>query len=184
MTAAPSRLATFAAGCFWCTEAAFAQLAGVLSVRPGYMGGQDPSPNYEKVCSGRTGHAEVIQIEFDPGAIDYGSLLEVFFAIHDPTTPDRQGHDVGSQYRSAIFWHDEEQRQRAAAIIARLDADGLWDDLIVTELAPASTFHVAEDYHHRYFERNPWQGYCQVVVAPKAARLRQLFPELLARQTA
>jgi peptide-methionine (S)-S-oxide reductase len=175
MTSASSSLATFAGGCFWCTEAAFVQLAGVLSVRPGYMGGDDPAPTYEKVCGGRTGHAEVVEVEFDPAVIDYATLLEVFFTIHDPTTLNRQGHDVGTQYRSAIFFHDEAQRAEAAAVIERLNAEGYWGAPIVTELVPTATFHVAEAYHHQYFRNNPYQGYCMAVVAPKAAKVRQLF---------
>ena len=172
-------LATLAGGCFWCLEAAFEQLDGVIAVRPGYMGGHDPQPDYEAVCSGLTGHAEVVQIEFDSAKIDFEMLLVAFFAIHDPTTPNRQGHDVGSQYRSAIFYHDARQQAVATAMIARLTADGVWDAPIVTEITPAGTFFVAEDYHHQYFRRNPYQGYCMAVVAPKVAKLRRAFADRL-----
>ena len=172
-------LATLAGGCFWCLEAAFEQLDGVLSVKPGYMGGYDPAPSYEKVCTGETGHAEVIQIEFDPAKIDFETLLLVFFTIHDPTTLNRQGQDVGTQYRSAIFWHDEAQREQAKAMIAQLNAEQGWGAMIVTEVTPAATFHVAEAYHHQYFRNNPYQGYCMAVVAPKAMKVRANFAALL-----
>lgn len=178
---AQTSLATLGGGCFWCTEAALEQLAGVLSVQPGYMGGSDPAPTYEKVCSGTTGHAEVVQIEFDPERISYATLLDVFFAIHDPTTPNRQGHDVGTQYRSAIFFHDDSQRAQAEATIAALNAEGAWGARVVTEVVPAGVFHVAEDYHHQYFRRNPYQGYCVAVVAPKAMKVRAKYSALLKR---
>ena len=168
-------LATFAGGCFWCTEAAFAQLQGVQQVRPGYMGGHDPAPTYEKICRGDSGHAEVVQLEFDPEEIPFDVLLTVFFTVHDPTTLNRQGHDIGSQYRSAIFYHSPEQQAAAAAMIASLEADRIWPTPIVTELVAAGKFHVAEEYHHEYFRRNPEQGYCRVVVAGKAAKVRQGF---------
>ncbi|MBK7648370.1 MAG: peptide-methionine (S)-S-oxide reductase MsrA [Betaproteobacteria bacterium] len=166
---------TLAGGCFWCTEAAFEQLAGVISVLPGYMGGQGPQPTYESVCSGASGHAEVVQVEFDPAVIDFETLLAAFFTIHDPTTLNRQGHDTGTQYRSAIFFHNADQQAVAQAVIARLNGEGIWGAPIVTEITPASTFFVAEDYHHQYFRRNPEQGYCVAVVAPKAKKLRQVF---------
>ncbi len=175
----PVSLATFGGGCFWCTEAAFEQLRGVLSFQPGYMGGHDPSPSYEAVCRGTTGHAEVVQLAYDPALIDFDTLLAAFFAVHDPTTANRQGHDVGTQYRSAIFYHDEAQRDAANRLIARLNADGVWSAPIVTEVVPATRFFVAEEYHHQYFRRNPFQGYCMAVVAPKAQKLRQLFAERL-----
>ena len=168
-------IATLAGGCFWCLEAAFQQLAGVVSVAPGYMGGQDPRPTYEAVCRGNTGHAEVVQLRFDPAIIDFPTLLDVFFTIHDPTTLNRQGHDVGTQYRSAIFCHDEAQREAALAKIAALNAAGYWQSPIVTEVQPATTFCVAEDYHHDYFRNNPYQGYCMAVVAPKAMKVRAGF---------
>ena len=170
-------VATLAGGCFWCLEAAFEQLDGVLSVLPGYMGGHDPQPTYEAVCRGNTGHAEVVQIAFDPAKIDFETLLAAFFTIHDPTTLNRQGHDVGTQYRSAIFFHDAGQQAVAEAMIGRLDGEGIWASPIVTEVSPASTFFVAEEYHHQYFRRNPEQGYCVAVVAPKAQKLRKVFAD-------
>jgi peptide-methionine (S)-S-oxide reductase len=170
-------VATLAGGCFWCLEAAFEQLDGVLSVLPGYMGGSDPQPTYEAVCRGNTGHAEVVQITFDPAKIDFETLLAAFFTIHDPTTPNRQGHDVGTQYRSAIFFHDAGQQAVAEAMIGRLDGEGIWGSAIVTEVSPAATFFVAEEYHHQYFRRNPEQGYCLAVVAPKAHKLRKAFAD-------
>ncbi|MCG2576483.1 peptide-methionine (S)-S-oxide reductase MsrA [Dechloromonas sp. XY25] len=172
-------VATLAGGCFWCLEAAFEQLDGVISVLPGYMGGQLPRPNYEAVCRGDSGHAEVVQIRFDPAIIDYDTLLTAFFTIHDPTTLNRQGHDVGSQYRSAIFYHNDAQKAAAEAMVARLNAEGLWADPIVTEVTPATTFFEAEEYHHQYFRRNPYQGYCMAVVGPKAAKLRHAFADRL-----
>jgi len=177
-TASPA-IATLAGGCFWCLEAAFEQLDGVVAVLPGYMGGHDPAPTYEKVCRGDSGHAEVVQIRFDPAKISYETLLDVFFAIHDPTTPNRQGHDVGTQYRSAIFHHDAAQEAAARAAIARLDAEGVWPGQIVTEVTSAGPFFAAEEYHHRYFRRNPYQGYCMAVVAPKAGKVRRSFAALL-----
>lgn len=170
-------VATLAGGCFWCLEAAFEQLDGVLSVLPGYMGGSDPHPTYEAVCRGNTGHAEVVQITFDPAKIDFETLLAAFFTIHDPTTPNRQGHDVGTQYRSAIFFHDAGQQAVAEAMIGRLNGEGIWSSPIVTEVTPAATFFVAEEYHHQYFRRNPEQGYCIAVVAPKAYKLRKVFAD-------
>lgn len=170
---------TLAGGCFWCLEAAFEQLEGVHSVLPGYMGGALPNPSYEAVCTGRSGHAEVVQIEFDPALIDFETLLAAFFAIHDPTTLNRQGHDVGTQYRSAIFWHTPAQRDVATDLVQRLNAAGVWTAPLVTEITAASTFHVAEPEHHQYFRRNPYQGYCMAVVGPKAAKLRELFPDRL-----
>ncbi|MFN4324880.1 MAG: peptide-methionine (S)-S-oxide reductase MsrA [Azonexus sp.] len=172
-------LATLAGGCFWCLEAAFEQLAGVVSVLPGYMGGHLPHPDYEAVCRGNSGHAEVVQLAYDPVLIDYETLLAAFFTIHDPTTLNRQGHDVGSQYRSAIFYHDPAQQAVAEAMIARLDDEGHWPSPIVTEVVPAGTFYEAEAYHHAYFRRHPDQGYCLAVVAPKAAKLRQAFADRL-----
>ena len=177
-------VATLAGGCFWCLEAAFEQLAGVESVVSGYMGGSDPAPTYEKVCSGTTGHAEVVQITFDPAVIDFPTLLAVFFTIHDPTTLNRQGHDVGSQYRSAIFFHTPEQQAGAAGLIAELNGQKLWPVPIVTEVTPATVFYPAEDYHQHYFERNPLQGYCQAVVAPKAWKVRAAFGDRLKAEVA
>jgi len=177
-------LATLAGGCFWCLEAVFADLKGVAKVASGYAGGHVPRPTYEAVCSGTTGHAEVVQITFDPAQVSYRDLLHVFFAIHDPTTPDRQGADVGTQYRSAIFYHSSEQRADAEAVIAELKAEEVFDDPIVTEVVPFTEFHPAEEYHRDYYRRNPTQGYCRAVIAPKVAKLRKLYLHLLARPTA
>lgn len=164
-------VATLAGGCFWCLEAAYTEVAGVQDVRSGYVGGHHPRPSYELVCTGSTGHAEAVRITFDPAVVTYRDLLEIFFTIHDPTTPNRQGADVGTQYRSAIFYHDEEQKRTATQVVAALEADGTWTG-IVTEVVPVTEFHPAEDYHHRYYERNPSQGYCQAVISPKLAKLR------------
>ena len=168
-------LATFAGGCFWCLEAAFKSVRGVTQVTSGYMGGHVPAPTYEQVCQGDTGHAEVVQIAFDPDQISYRELLEIFFALHDPTQLNRQGDDIGSQYRSAIFYHSENQRQQAADIIAEMTRDNIWPEPIVTELAPASTFYPAEDYHQGYADNNPDNAYCAAVVQPKLAKFRQTF---------
>ena len=168
-------VATLGGGCFWCLEAVYEQLAGVIGVVSGYAGGTIPSPTYEQVCTGGTGHAEVVQIMFDPGVIRFEELLEVFFTIHDPTTLNRQGADVGTQYRSVIFSHDEEQRAMAEAVIRRMEAEGIWDDPIVTEIAPLDAFYKAENYHQEYFRRNPGQPYCQVVIAPKVAKFRTRY---------
>jgi peptide-methionine (S)-S-oxide reductase len=167
--------ATFGGGCFWCLEAVYTELAGVERVVSGYAGGHVADPSYEAVCNGTTGHAEVVQITYDPATIGFQDLLDVFFTIHDPTTPNRQGHDVGTQYRSAIFYHSPEQQAAAAATIARLDDEGLWDTPIVTEVVPLTEFYAAEAYHQDYFKNNPWQPYCQVVVAPKVAKSRKHF---------
>jgi peptide-methionine (S)-S-oxide reductase len=174
--------ATLAGGCFWCLEAVFDELKGVVAVESGYMGGHTPNPTYAAVCDGETGHAEVIQIRFDNALVTFRDLLDVFFVIHDPTTPDRQGNDVGTQYRSAIFWHSTEQKAAAEAAIAALDTGNLWGRPVVTEVTPASTFYVAEDYHQEYFARtgnsNP---YCAMVVAPKVAKFRKHFIDRLKR---
>ena len=175
----PFEVATLAGGCFWCLEAVYDGMIGVQSVVSGYMGGQLPDPTYEAVCSGITGHAEVVQIEFDPAVIDYRDLLQVLFAIHDPTTPNRQGNDVGTQYRSAIFFHSSEQQRTAVAVIAALQEARLWPDPIVTEVVPATQFYPAESYHQDYFARNPNQPYCRLVVAPKLAKFRSRFLEKL-----
>jgi peptide-methionine (S)-S-oxide reductase len=176
MAAEPTHeTATLAGGCFWCLEAVFDELRGVERVASGYTAGQVPNPSYEAVCTGRTGHAEALQIVFDPAVISYRELLEVFFAIHDPTTLNRQGADVGTQYRSAIYYHTPEQRQIAEALIAELNAQKIWDRPIVTEVVPAPTFYRAEEYHQGYFRSHPEQGYCQVVIAPKVAKLRKHF---------
>ncbi len=160
-------VATFGGGCFWCTEVIFQQLAGVARVRPGYMGGNRAHPTYEQVCSGATGHAEVVQIDYDEQTVAYEALLAVFFKTHDPTTPNRQGNDVGTQYRSAIFYHDEEQRMAAEAFISQLSAHEVYEAPIVTEVVPAQPFYEAEDYHHDYFNNNPQNPYCAAVIAPK-----------------
>ena len=172
-------IATLGGGCFWCLEAALRQLEGVDSVVSGYAGGRTDDPDYRSVCEGRTGHAEVVRIAFDPGVIDYRTLLEGFFAIHDPTTPNRQGNDVGTQYRSVIFFHSPAQERIARDMMAGLARDKVWPDPIVTELLPAPRFWPAEDYHQDYLAHNPQQPYCQFVVAPKAAKLRQKFRERL-----
>jgi peptide-methionine (S)-S-oxide reductase len=172
-------VATLGGGCFWCLEAAFGQLRGVIKVESGYAGGQVANPNYRQVCGGDTGHAEVVQIAFDPAVLSYAQLLDAFFAIHDPTTLNRQGADVGTQYRSVIFYHSEQQKQTAEQRIAELNAAHIWDRPIVTQVVPAPTFYKAEDYHQEYFRNNPTQGYCQAVVAPKVAKLRKHFAALL-----
>ncbi|QDX80049.1 peptide-methionine (S)-S-oxide reductase [Denitratisoma sp. DHT3] len=171
--------ATLGGGCFWCVEAALKQLDGVVSAVSGYCGGHLDDPDYRTVCAGESGHAEVVRFEFDPARLDYRTLLLAFFAIHDPTTLNRQGHDVGSQYRSAIFTHDEEQARVARDLVAELNREGAWPDPIVTEIRPAPRFWPAEDYHQDYFAHNPQQGYCQAVVAPKVAKLRQRFRDRL-----
>lgn len=172
---ASSGIATLGGGCFWCLEAAFVQLRGVESVVSGYAGGELDHPDYRRVCSGDTGHAEVVQLRFNPAEIDYRTLLLAFFAIHDPTTEDRQGNDIGSQYRSVIFTHDAEQARIARATIAELEADGTWPDPVVTAVLPAPTFWPAEDYHQNYYASNPDQPYCRAIVGPKAAKLRKIF---------
>src|SRR5438034_748575 len=167
--------ATLAGGCFWCLEAAFELLQGVTKVESGYTGGTAPDPNYKQVCAGATGHAEVVQITFDPAVISFGDLLDVFFTLHDPTTLNRQGPDLGTQYRSAIFYHSHEQKDQAEKKIAEWNAAAHWGKPIVTEVVPLTKFHRAEDYHQGYFRSNPEQGYCQAVVAPKVAKLRKSF---------
>jgi peptide-methionine (S)-S-oxide reductase len=172
---AGKEVATLAGGCFWCLEAVYDDLAGVESVESGYMGGRNPDPTYEEVCSGATGHAEVVRITFDPKALSFRELLEVFFVIHDPTTLNRQGNDVGTQYRSAIFHHSPEQKQVAEAVIAELTREQVYDDPIVTEVTPAVDFWIAERHHQEYFSRNPGQSYCMWVVAPKVQKFRKQF---------
>ncbi len=168
-------IATFAGGCFWCLESAFNRLSGVEVALSGYMGGATDNPTYHQVCGGDTGHAEVVQIRFDPNRIGYRDLLEIFFTLHDPTTLNRQGNDTGTQYRSAIFWHDAEQKAEAEALIARLTAEQVFDRPIVTQVAEAATFWPAENYHQRYFDQNPNQPYCMFVVGPKLAKFREKF---------
>ncbi|HXZ96595.1 MAG TPA: peptide-methionine (S)-S-oxide reductase MsrA [Burkholderiales bacterium] len=173
----PSRkeIVTLGGGCFWCLEAVFDELRGVESVESGYMGGATANPTYEQVCSGKTGHAEVVQVTFDPMEISFKEILEVFFVVHDPTTLNRQGNDVGTQYRSAIFYHSPVQKSQADQVIKNLNDGHIWDSTIVTELVPAQTFYRAEGYHQDYFLRNPAQPYCMLVVAPKVAKLRKQF---------
>ncbi len=170
-----SETATFGGGCFWCTEAVFERVKGVSVVVSGYTGGHVPNPTYEAVCEKTTGHAEVIQITFDPAVVSYRQLLEIHFATHDPTTPNRQGADVGPQYRSAVFTHSEEQKRTADAVIAELDAAGVFGAKIVTEVTPAGVFYPAEAYHQGFYRGNPNQGYCRAVVAPKVAKFRAKY---------
>jgi peptide-methionine (S)-S-oxide reductase len=179
MTQAAREIATLAGGCFWCLEAVFDDMKGVESVESGYMGGKAANPTYEEVCSGQTGHAEVIQLTFDPSAVSFREILEVFFVIHDPTTLNRQGNDVGTQYRSAVFYHSPEQKATAEQVIANLNSARIYDDPIVTEVAAASKFYLAEDYHQEYYRRNPGQPYCAYVVRPKVAKFRKHFLEKL-----
>jgi peptide-methionine (S)-S-oxide reductase len=176
--------ATLAGGCFWCLEAVYDEIKGVHSVESGYSGGHMDNPSYYAVCNGNTGHAEVVQVHFDPNVISYRDLLNVFFAIHDPTTMNRQGADVGTQYRSAIFYHDEEQKKIAEDLIKDLNAQQIWDRPIVTEVTKFEKFYKAEDYHQEYFARNPYQPYCMAVVAPKVSKFRKHFLELLKKQPA
>lgn len=177
--AAGTEQATLGGGCFWCLEAVYERVEGVSSVRSGYAGGSAPNPTYQQVCTGTTGHAEVVQVTFDPRVISYRDILEIFFGIHDPTTRDRQGADVGTQYRSVIFHHSDEQRDTARRVVAELDEACVWDAPIVTQIVPLDRFSSAEDYHQGYFRANPYQPYCQVVVAPKVAKFRQRFAHRL-----
>jgi peptide-methionine (S)-S-oxide reductase len=172
-------VATLAGGCFWCLEAVYDELNGVVDVVSGYSGGNTPNPSYEAVCTGQTGHAETVQLIFDPNVVTYQELLEVFFTIHDPTTLNRQGADVGTQYRSAIFYHTPEQKATAERVISELEHEKIWGKPIVTELTPFSTFYPAEAYHQEYFKRNPYQGYCMAIIAPKVAKFRSKYLEKL-----
>src|SRR5690606_11813601 len=167
--------ATLGGGCFWCLEPVFAELEGVVEVVPGYAGGHVADPTYEQVCTGTTGHAEVVQVTYDPSVISYREILEVFFGVHDPTTLNRQGPDVGTQYRSVIFYHDEEQKRTADEEFRDLEAAGVWDAPTVTPVEPFTAFYPAEEYHHRYYYRNPTQPYCQAVISPKLAKFRSRF---------
>jgi peptide-methionine (S)-S-oxide reductase len=179
-TPPPGReLATLAGGCFWCLEAVYDELKGVEAVESGYMGGNVPNPSYRQVCEGDTGHAEVVRITFDPGVVSYGDLLDVFFVIHDPTQLDRQGNDVGTQYRSAVFYHSPEQQRAAKEKIEALQREGVYEGRIVTQVVAAGDFYVAEDYHQEYFANNSYQPYCMAVVAPKVAKFRRKFLERL-----
>ena len=178
-----TEIATLGGGCFWCLEALYEQMEGVLSVESGYMGGHRADPTYEEVCGGRTGHAEVVQISFDPVVTSFAEILEVFFSLHDPTTLNRQGNDTGTQYRSVIFYHTEQQRSTAERMIRELEAARLWANPIVTEVQPASKFYLAEDYHQKYFRNHPTQPYCTFVIGPKMGKFRQKFAGKLARRS-
>lgn len=176
----PSReVATLGGGCFWCLEAVYKRLRGVEQVVSGYAGGHVANPSYQEVCTGTTGHAEVVQMTYDRAEVSYREMLEVFFTIHNPTTRNRQGPDVGSQYRSIILYHDEQQRQIAEEVIEELEAEGIWDDPIVTEVEPLEEFYRAEDYHQDYYANNPEQAYCQTVIAPKVTKFRKQFVDRL-----
>ena len=174
--------ATLAGGCFWCLEAVFDEVKGVQGVESGYAGGKMANPSYREVCNGNTGHAEVVQVHFDANVVSYHDLLNVFFAIHDPTTLNRQGNDTGTQYRSAIFYHDDEQKMVAEELIKSLNAQKIFDRPIVTEVTKLDKFYMAEDYHQEYFARNPYQPYCMAVVSPKVSKFRKHFLELLKKQ--
>lgn len=176
---AQKNLATLGGGCFWCLEAVYDELKGVLSVVSGYSGGNISNPTYQQVCNGSTGHAEVVQVEFDPQIVSYRDLLSVFFTIHDPTTLNRQGADVGTQYRSVIFYHDEEQKEIAEQVMAELTSAQVWERPLVTQLVAFEAFYPAEDYHQEYFANNPRQPYCQVVIAPKVTKFRKQYQEKL-----
>jgi peptide-methionine (S)-S-oxide reductase len=172
-------VATLAGGCFWCLEAVYDELKGVVSVESGYSGGKVQNPSYQAVCTGTTGHTEVVQITYDPNVVSFRDLLDVFFTIHDPTTLNRQGNDVGTQYRSAIFYHSPEQKADAEAKISELNGQHVWDNPIVTQVVPLEKFYMAEDYHQEYFVNNPYQSYCQIIVAPKVAKFRKHYLEKL-----
>lgn len=174
-------VATLGGGCFWCLEAVFDEVKGVTDVVSGYAGGVVKNPTYEQVCSGRTGHAEVVQVTFDPAVISFQEILEIVFTIHDPTTLNRQGNDVGPQYRSVIFYHSPQQQSIAQQVIREFNTAGVWDRPLVTEVTPAPTFYAAEDYHQEYFARNPSQGYCRVIIAPKVTKFRQKYADRLKR---
>jgi len=178
---AESETATLAGGCFWCTESVFDELRGVESVVSGYSGGHKESPTYQEVCSGTTGHAEVIDVRFDPAEIEFADILRVFFTVHDPTTLNRQGGDIGTQYRSSIFYHSDEQKQAAEAVIREIDEAGVYEKPIVTEVVPFDRFWPAEDYHQEYFVNNPNQPYCAAVIAPKVAKFRKMHADRLKR---
>jgi peptide-methionine (S)-S-oxide reductase len=179
-----SEVATLGGGCFWCLEAVYDELKGVTDVVSGYSGGHVPNPTYEQVCGKHTGHAEVVQVTFDPEVISFRDILKVFFTIHDPTTMNRQGNDVGPQYRSAIYYNSPEQKAAAEETIAELNREGLWPRPIVTEVTPFEAFYPAEDYHQEYFARNPYQGYCQAIIAPKVAKFRKKFVDSLKAEVA
>ncbi|WP_167618362.1 peptide-methionine (S)-S-oxide reductase MsrA [Maribellus sediminis] len=174
--------ATLGGGCFWCTEAVYLELKGVVDVKPGYSGGDVKNPSYKEVCTGTTGHAEVVQITFDPEVVSYSEILEVFFMTHDPTTLNRQGNDVGTQYRSVIFYHNEKQKEVAEKVIKLFKDEQVYDKPIVTEVTPFDTFYVAEDYHLNYYNRNKSQGYCQYIITPKLEKFRKIFKDQLKNQ--
>jgi peptide-methionine (S)-S-oxide reductase len=174
--------ATLGAGCFWCVDTIFRELQGVEKVESGYAGGRMANPTYRDVCSGMTGHAEVVQITFDPSVLSFRDLLRVFFTVHDPTTADRQGADIGTQYRSIILYHSDEQRETAKQVIDELNREKVWDDPIVTQLVPFTTFYSAEKYHQDYYSQNPNQPYCQIVIAPKVAKFRKAYLDRLAKR--
>ena len=175
-------IATLAGGCFWCLEAVYVDLRGVEKVVSGYTGGESPNPSYRAVCSGTTGHAEVVQVTYDSQVVSYRELLEVFFTIHDPTTLNRQGADVGTQYRSAIFYHTPEQKEVAEQVIKELDAEHIWNAPIVTKLEPLTEFYAAEDYHQNYYEQNPEQGYCRAIIAPKVSKCEPIKRGFIGKQ--
>jgi peptide-methionine (S)-S-oxide reductase len=174
-----TEVATLGGGCFWCLEAVYQELRGVEKVESGYSGGDVPNPTYRQVCSETTGHAEVVQVTFDPNEVSYRDILEVYFTIHDPTTLNRQGADVGTQYRSVIFYHTEEQKRTAEEVISEIEAEGIWNSPILTEVVPLDEFYVAEDYHQNYFRNHGFQPYCQVIIAPKVAKFRKQHLERL-----
>jgi peptide-methionine (S)-S-oxide reductase len=174
-----TEMATLGGGCFWCIEAAFNEIRGVVNVESGYAGGELASPTYEQVCTGTTGHAEVVQVTFDPSIISFREILEIFFTAHDPTTLNRQGADVGTQYRSVIFYHNEKQKKVAEQVIIELDAAKVWEDTIVTQVKPFKNFYKAEEYHRKYFSHHPEAGYCKIVIAPKIVKLRKKYREKL-----
>jgi peptide-methionine (S)-S-oxide reductase len=178
-----NEVATLAGGCFWCLEAVFDELKGVVSVESGYSGGKVQNPTYAQVCDGDTGHAEVVQVTFDPQVLSYSDLLTVFFSIHDPTTLNRQGADAGTQYRSAIFYHDQAQKEAAEQVIKKIEGAAIWDDPIVTEVTPFDKFYLAEDYHQEYFAHNTYQPYCRAVIAPKVSKFRKQFVDRLKKET-
>ena len=176
---ATHEIATLGGGCFWCIDTIFRELKGVEKVESGYAGGRMPNPTYRDVCSGMTGHAEVVQVTFDPSVLSFRDLLGVFFTVHDPTTPDRQGADVGTQYRSIVLYHSHEQRDTTRQVIEELSKNKVWDDPIVTQVVPFTTFYAAEKYHQEYYSQNPNQPYCQIVIAPKVAKFRKKYLDKL-----
>jgi peptide-methionine (S)-S-oxide reductase len=178
-----NEVATLAGGCFWCLEAVFDELKGVVSVESGYSGGKVQNPTYAQVCDGDTGHAEVVQVTFDPQVLSYSDLLTVFFSIHDPTTLNRQGADAGTQYRSAIFYHDQAQKEAAEQVIKKIESAAIWDNPIVTEVTPFDKFYMAEDYHQEYFAHNTYQPYCRAIIAPKVSKFRKQFVDRLKKET-